>query len=129
MGNGTVALTIKANGGAQRSATVTIAGLSLGISQAAPFPTADVNSGCPQQSAAPTDQTSIQFINLLTNVPITVFNPTPGGNLDQSIIPPESGLTQPTKVKTIWQISIPTSPCLASYTAPPLTGSSAIVRP
>jgi hypothetical protein len=127
-GNGTVTLGIKSNGGAERTATVTIAGLSVGITQGAPLPTADLNSGCPQQAAAPTTDTSIQFINLLTNVPLTVFNPTPTGPADSFIVPPESGVAKQTKVKTIWQISTPTNPCLASYTATATPGS-AIVRP
>jgi len=125
-GNGTVALTVKANGGAQRTATVTIAGIPLPITESAPLPSLSTNAGCPQQSDTPTNSTSIQFINLMTNVPITVFNPTPSGNMDSFMVPPESGVLKNTLVKTIWQVSTPTNPCKSSYTATATAGSAVV---
>src|SRR5262249_39084048 len=126
-GNGNVALSIKANAGWDRTGTVTIADQTLTITENQPFSTpATVNSGCPNQSTAAPAGATLQVINLLSD-PITVFRPTPTGNADQSTVQPGFGVEKSTNISTVWQVSTPTQPCLASYTVQSQS-VSAIVR-
>jgi hypothetical protein len=121
---GSLTFSIKANGGFDRTGTLTVANRTVTVAQSAPLQPVTRNAGCPGQEAAPSGNTSIQFINLLDE-PMTVFRP---GTTDQSIVPPQSGATKPTQVGTVWQVRTGTQPCVASFTATAQAGS-AIVRP
>jgi Viral BACON domain len=127
-GNGNVVLSIKANAGAQRTGTVTLADQTLTITENEPFSTpASPSSGCPNQSTAAPTGATLQVINLL-DVPITVFRPTQQGNQDQSVVQPGFGVEKSTNISVVWQVSTQTEPCRASYTVQSQS-VSAIVRP
>jgi len=116
-GNGTVALTVDANGGAARSGTVTVAGQAITIGQAAPTPPLSRNVGCPSQVQTAPTALLIKFINA-TGGTVTVFRP--GGNgerNDQRTLAPRTGFAQTTTTNAVWQVVTDTNGCLASFSA------------
>jgi len=116
-GNGSVTLTVDANGGSARTGSVTIAGQPISVSQGAPTPPLTKNVGCPSQVQTAPTPIQIKFVNVTAGT-VTVFRP--GGNgerNDQRTLAPRSGFAQSTTTNAVWQVVTDTNGCLASFSA------------